>query len=249
MDTLLTRMGTALRNSWIAAFAAAGLFGCSGSGGDSPAPGPQTPTSDSGTLLISLTDADGDFAGYSVDVLSVTLERRGGASVEVLPAATRIDFAQLTELSDLLAVATLAPGDIVGGTIRLDYGNAEVLVESGGQVVRAQVVGADGVPLGVTELDIRLPERGQPRAFERVDGHVDLGAAAAPHLLAVVEHRRLVLLPLADDDDAAHGDGVEHRAHGVSFFGKNARWEAQAVLVDGARKLRLVTRTEGAVHA
>ena len=55
--------------------------------------------------------------------------------------STRIDFAQLTELSDLLAVATLAPGDIVGGTIRLDYGNAEVFVESGGQVVRANVVG------------------------------------------------------------------------------------------------------------
>jgi len=158
MNTL-TRMRTLLRSSCIATLAAAGLFGCSGSGGDSPAPGPQQPTSDSGTLLISLTDADGAFVGYSVDVLSVTLERRGGGSVEVLPASTRIDFAQLTDLSDLLAVATLAPGDIVGGKIRLDYGNAEVFVLSGGQVVRAKVVGANGAPLGVKELDIQLPER------------------------------------------------------------------------------------------
>src|SRR6185503_2831794 len=112
-----------------------------------------------GTLLISLTDADGDFVGYSVDVLSVTLERRGGGSVEVLPAKTRIDFAQLTELSDLLAVATLAPGDIVGGKIRLDYGSAEVFVLSGGQVARANVVGANGAPLGVTELAIQLRAR------------------------------------------------------------------------------------------
>jgi hypothetical protein len=159
MKPSLTRMRALLRSSWIAALAAAGLFGCSGSGGgNSPAPNPQ-PTSDSGTLLISLTDADGDFVGYTVDVLSVTLQRRGGATVEVLPAATRIDFAQLTELSDLLAVATLAPGDIVGGKIRLDYGNAEVMVQSGGNVVRANVVGADGAALGIEELDIKLPER------------------------------------------------------------------------------------------
>src|SRR5688572_11654699 len=157
MDTSYTRMRRMLRASWIAALAAAGLAGCGGSSSDDPSPA--SPTSEFGTLLISLTDADGDFVGYSVDVLSVTLQRRGGGTVEVLPAATRIDFAQLTELSDLLAVATLAPGDIVGGKIRLDYSNAEVMVQSGGQVVRANVVGANGAPLGVTELDIQLPER------------------------------------------------------------------------------------------
>ena len=160
MDTSYTRMRGMLRASWIAALAAVGLAGCGGSGGSDPgAANPPAATSDSGTLLISLTDADGDFVGYSVDVLSITLQRRGGGTVEVLPAATRIDFAQLTELSDLLAVATLAPGDIVGGKIRLDYSNAEVSVLSGGQVTRAKVVGANGTPLGVTELDIQLPER------------------------------------------------------------------------------------------
>lgn len=159
MDTSLRRMRTLLRSSWITALAAAGLFGCSGGGGSSStSPQPQ-PQSDTGTLLISLTDADGDFVGYTVDVLSVTLQRRGGGTVEVLPASTRIDFAQLTDLSDLLAVATLAPGDIVGGKIRLDYSNAEVMILSGGQVVRAKVVDANGAPLGVKELDIQLPER------------------------------------------------------------------------------------------
>ena len=158
MDTAYTRMRSVLRASWIAALAAVGLAGCGGSGGSAPSSAnPPAGTADSGTLLISLTDADGDFVGYSVDVLSVTLQRRGGGTVEVLPAATRIDFAQLTELSDLLAVATLAPGDIVGGKIRLDYSNAEVFVQSGGQVVKAKVVGADGTPLGVKELEIQLP--------------------------------------------------------------------------------------------
>lgn len=173
-----------LRAAWITVLAAASLAGCSGSdssptsSSDSPPAGP-----DSGTLLVSLTDADGDFVGYSVDVLSVTLQRRGGGSVEVLPGPTRVDFAQLTELSDLLAVATLAPGEIVGGTIRLDYGNAEIFVESNGEVVAANVVGSDGLPLGVTEVDIELASRA--------------------HL--VVTRGRAALLALDFDLAASHG--------------------------------------------
>jgi hypothetical protein len=34
-------------------------------------------------------------------------------------------------------------------------------------------------------------------------------------LLAVVEHRRVVLLALADDHHAGHRDRAEHRPHGV----------------------------------
>src|SRR5262249_26851422 len=38
---------------------------------------------------------------------------------------------------------------------------------------------------------------------------------AVPDLLAVEEHRRLVLLTLADHDDATHRDRVQHQPHGV----------------------------------
>src|SRR5204862_1384858 len=51
--------------------------------------------------------------------------------------------------------------------------------------------------------------------LERIYRHVDLGALAAADLLAVVEHRRLVLLALADHDDAGHLDRVEDGAHAV----------------------------------
>jgi hypothetical protein len=159
MNTGFERARRALRCSWVVVLAALSLTGCGGSGDPTASPAPPASGADTGTLLVSVTDAEGDFVSYSVDVLSVTLQRRGGATVEVLPAATRIDFAQLTELSDLLAVATLAPGDIVGGKIRLDYANAEVFVESGGQIVRAEVVGAGGAALGVAEVDIELPAR------------------------------------------------------------------------------------------
>jgi hypothetical protein len=61
----------------------------------------------------------------------------------------------------------------------------------------------------------RLAERGQARALERVDGDVARRPVAGADLLAVVEHRRLVLLALADDDDPVHRHGVEHQAHAV----------------------------------
>ena len=55
------------------------LVGCSGSGGSSDASerrcSPPPGCADCGTLLLAVTDADGDFVSYSVDVLSVTLER------------------------------------------------------------------------------------------------------------------------------------------------------------------------------
>jgi hypothetical protein len=160
MDTFIERTRAALRALTVTVLATVTLAACGGSGGSGSAANPPTTSgSDTGTLLVSVTDADGDFVSYAVDVLSVTLQRPGGATVEVLPARTRIDFAQLTDLADLLAVATLAPGNIVGGKIKLDYGNADVWVESGGEVVRANVVGASGAPLGVTELDIQLPAR------------------------------------------------------------------------------------------
>ncbi len=62
---------------------------------------------------------------------------------------------------------------------------------------------------------VRLAERRQPRAFERIDRDVDRAPVPLPDVLAVKEHRRFVLLAFADHDDAVHADGVEHRAHRV----------------------------------
>jgi hypothetical protein len=57
--------------------------------------------------------------------------------------------------------------------------------------------------------------RGHRGAVDRVDRDVRLRAAAGPDVLAVEEHRRAVLLALADHDDAVELDGAEERAHRV----------------------------------
>ncbi len=67
----------------------------------------------------------------------------------------------------------------------------------------------------ITASALGMPLRRQRRALERIDGDVDLRRRAVADLLAVVEHRRLVLLALADHDDAVHLDRVQHVAHAV----------------------------------
>ena len=164
MDTLSGNCSIRWRSLAAIAMGALALAGCGGSGGGGSSVTANTSSSactrsTCGTLMVGVTDADGDFINYSVDVLSISLKRQNGTTVEMLPQTTRVDFAQLTDLTDLLAATTLAPGDFVGGTIRVDYSNAEVFVEVAGQSVKAKVIDANGQPLGVTDLNVQLSNR------------------------------------------------------------------------------------------
>jgi hypothetical protein len=114
-----------------------------------------------GTLIIGLTDDDGDFLSYTVDVLSLLLEKADGTVVEVLPNRTRVDFAQYVDLTEFVSVATVPPGVYVAGTVQLDFTNAEIFVEAGDLAKETTVVDADGNPLGQTELKIKLADHDQ----------------------------------------------------------------------------------------
>ena len=67
----------------------------------------------------------------------------------------------------------------------------------------------------ITASALGIPCAASVGALERVDRDVDLRRRAVADLLAVVEHRRLVLLALPDHHDAVHPDRVEHVAHAV----------------------------------
>ncbi len=191
------------------------IAGCGGGGGGgSTASGPLPPTSgapsncnnpaDCGTVLVSFTDADGDFLSYTVDVTSLLLEKANGANVETLPATTRIDFSEYVDLSELVSATVLPPGDYVKGIIRVDYSNAEIFVEVGGEAVPAEVVDENGQPLGEVELEIMLDDQDQLRItrattslltidFDLAASHeVDISttpvqAVAAPFIAAEIE--------------------------------------------------------------
>ena len=106
-----------------------------------------------------MTDADGDFLSYTVDVVSLKLKRANGTLVETLPATTRIDFAQFVDLTEFFTAATIPNGDYVAATLRLDYTNADITVEQNGAPVAAKPVDASGNPLGVVDVTVTLDNR------------------------------------------------------------------------------------------
>lgn len=166
------RTGPGLMRLLAAFLSAFILTACGGGSGSSSEPSgdggtsaqvcdPADPTTigECGTVFVGITDADGDFLSYYVDVLSLTLERANGDVVETLPTTTRIDFAQYVDLTEFLTAATVPPGTYVSGSIRLDYTNSDVSVEVDGEAVPAEIVDTDGAALGITELDIQLDNR------------------------------------------------------------------------------------------
>lgn len=121
-------------------------------------PGDPSTFAECGTLYVGLTDADGDFLNYSVDVLSLTLQQANGAIVETMPNSTRVDFSDYVDLTELMSVANVPPGTYVAGTITLDYGDAEILVDDAGSAKSASIVDSDGTPLTQASLRIVLPD-------------------------------------------------------------------------------------------
>jgi hypothetical protein len=68
---------------------------------------------------------------------------------------------------------------------------------------------------------------------------VDLRAGAVPHLLAVVQHRGVVLLALTDDDDAVHAYGADEHAHRIDRHSVRAVLVAAADPAAGCHRCRL----------
>jgi hypothetical protein len=141
------------------------LSACGGGGGavaNNPSGGGSIPSSactDCGTVYVALTDADGDFLSYTVDVVSLKLKRANGTVVETLPATARVDFAQYVDLTEFFTAATIPNGDYVAATLRLDYSNADITVERNGDPVAAHAVDTSGNALGVVDVNVTLDNR------------------------------------------------------------------------------------------
>ena len=130
-----------------------------GGGDDDDNPPPAACTADTcGEVRIALTDADGDFISYAVDVVSIELERANGATVQTLPNRQRVDFAELVDVAEFVTAAQVPNGTYVSATIRLDYSDAEVSVEVAGAPTTAVVVDANGAALGVVDLELQLDD-------------------------------------------------------------------------------------------
>ncbi len=141
------------------------LIGCGGGGGDSG----------SGEVIIGLTDTQGDFISYSVDVVSITLTKANGAVVETLPLSSRVDFAQYVEMTEFITAATIPSGVYTRAQIRLDYSNADIQVEGAdGEAVKATVQDRNGQPVTTMDLAVRLDDLNALAIAPGIPAHLTL---------------------------------------------------------------------------
>ena len=111
-----------------------------------------------GVVAISLTDTPGDFLSYTVDVTSLTLTKADGTFVQTLPQRTRVDFAQIVDLTEFMTGATIPAGSYVSATLNVDYTNADIQVDDGNgvpvPVAPANIHDSQGVQ--VTTMTVKL---------------------------------------------------------------------------------------------
>ena len=118
--------------SVVTAVVALGLYAC------------RNLTDEEGVVAIGLTDAQGDFLTYTVDVTSLTLTKADDTVVQTLPQSTRVDFARFVDLTEFVAAVTIPSGSYVSATLNVDYTNADILVDDG-----------TGTPVAVPAANIR----------------------------------------------------------------------------------------------
>jgi len=145
------------------------LAGCNGSDSDSV-------SSEPGTLVVALTDAEGDFLSYTVDVVSLSMLKADGTVVETMPLTTRIDFAEYTEMTEFLTAATVPSGVYVKATMTVDYQNADIQVEdvNGDPVKVVDIVDVDNNPVTMMDLSVRLEGKNSLRIAPGIPAHLTL---------------------------------------------------------------------------
>lgn len=140
-----------LKNFFLAAALALGLASCGMSSNND---------SGMGTVNIGITDAAGDFLSYAVDVSSLTLTKADGTVVETLPQKTRIDFAQLVDLTEFVTGATIPAGSYVSAKMQLNYVGADIEVDDGTghgvSVLPANIKDSQGNPVTTVSMTVKL---------------------------------------------------------------------------------------------
>jgi len=181
-STTLRHMRRGLLGLTAALLAACGGSGDDAGGNQNPPPPPPAACTDCGTAVVTMTDAQGDFLSYTVDVTSVKLKKANGTMVETLPATARIDFAQLVDLSEIVSAGQIPAGEYVAASLVVDFSDSDIVVEDGtGAAVELSPVGTNGQALTQAELAVQLDDRAHlqitPNSISQVAFDMDLTAS------------------------------------------------------------------------
>ena len=136
------------------------LGGCGGGGGGG-SPGMSSAQSCSGagcgTAVLTITDAPGSFLTYQVTLVSLQLQRADGGNVETLAVSSKVDFAKLVNLAEVLGTTPIPPGEYSGATVTLDYTGANIVYDDGStNGLAVAPVDSTGKALGQLTLTVQL---------------------------------------------------------------------------------------------
>jgi hypothetical protein len=113
-----------------------------------------------GTAVVTMTStaSQDKYLAYRVGLVSVQLQSSSGKSgLKILPASTTVDFAALTDLSEVLGAAAAAKGSYQSVLITLDYSSAQIVYDDGSlDGVVLTPVGANGRAIGQIQLTVKL---------------------------------------------------------------------------------------------
>ncbi len=156
----------------------------SATGSSMPTPtGSSCSASSCGAAILTMTDAKGDFLSYIVTLTSLQLQTANGTSVETLPTTTKVDFAQLVDLTEIMSAGQIPAANYVSATLTIDYTNASITADDGtGNGVALQPVDANGNPLtGTLQVAVQLDNADHlvitPGAAARLDFDFNLAAS------------------------------------------------------------------------
>jgi hypothetical protein len=115
-----------------------------------------------GTAVVTMTDAAGAFLAYQVTVVSLQLKKSDGTLVDTLPVATRVDFAKLVNLTEVVSAGQVPAGEYSGASVTLDYTGSTIIVDDGSaNGVQVSPVDSTGAPLGKLTLTVQLDTKHQ----------------------------------------------------------------------------------------
>ena len=113
-----------------------------------------------GTAVVTMTStaSQDTFLAYRVGLVSVQLQSSSGKSgLKILPAGTTVDFAALTNLSEVLGAAAATKGSYQSVLVTLDYTSAQIVYDDGSlDGVALTPVGTNGRAVGQIQLTVKL---------------------------------------------------------------------------------------------
>jgi hypothetical protein len=149
-------------------------------------------------VTLTATPSTDNFLVYRVALTGILLQTSSGkAGPQVLSAETTVDFAQLSDLSEVLGIPTAAKGTYTKAVITLDYSQAQIVYDDGSLDGLALLpVGSNGKTLGQIQVTVNLDPADPLRIVAKQTGRLSLDFKMAASNLVNVSAQTVTITPL-----------------------------------------------------